>query len=124
MAEYSVKIAGASWELTPKDRVKFKDTGDATKLDTIVTEKTPLKGFVPTGYVILLVHNDRSSNPDYNQYIIIDNNGKKYVTGSDSFFNSFMNIWTELDEEDFSICIYKKESKNYKGKYFLSCSLE
>ena len=129
MAEFNVKIANASWDLTAKERVKYKDTGDAVKLDAVVTKDTPITGFSPVGYVVLDIHNDRATNPDYFNYVIIDQTGKKFVTGSDSFWNSFRNIWDELadleeDGENYTITIYKKESKNYKGKYFLSCSLE
>ena len=58
-------------------------------------------------------------------YVIIDKNGDKYVTGSLSFWNSFMDIYTEMlgEDEEWSIKAYKLDSKNYKGKKFLTCSI-
>lgn len=124
MEGYSVKIREASKELTPKERIKLKDTGLAVKLDEAVTSESTLV-IAPEGYVVLDVHNDKSENPDYQQYVIIDKTGKKYITGSPSFWSSFMGIWEEMagTGEDYEIAIYKMDSKNYKGKQFLTCTI-
>ena len=126
MNGYEVKIKEASCELTPKQKVMYKDTGDAVKLDEAVTEGNPL-AIEPIGYVVLQVHNDKSDNPDYEQFVILSADGTKYVTGSSSFWDSFMNIWRELggidSDEAWMINVFKSPSRNFKGKFFLSCSV-
>lgn len=123
---YEVKIKESSMELTAKQKVMYKDTSDAYKLDDVVKENEPL-AIEPIGYVVLSVHNDKSDNPDYDQYVILSADGSKYVTGSDSFFTSFINIWNELggieSDEAWMISVYKKPSTNFKGKFFLTCSV-
>lgn len=115
-------------ELTKKEKIAFKDLSDAYSLDSIVTESDD-KIITPVGYVIIDVHNEKSDNKDYTKFVIIDDNGNKYVTGSESFFDSFIDIWCDMigedekPEEDFEIKIYKKPSKNFSGKSFLTCSI-
>lgn len=122
MEGYSVQIKTTSMELSAKERVRIKDTSNAVKLDELAAEN---KVITPVAYAVLGIHNEKSENKDYEVYVIIDNNGTKYVTGSPSFFTAFKDIWDELadDGEGFSIEVYRLESKNYKGKYFLTCSL-
>lgn len=122
MEGYSVQIKTTSMELSAKERVRIKDTSNAVKLDELAAEN---KVITPVAYAVLGIHNEKSENKDYEVYVIIDNNGTKYVTGSPSFFTAFKDIWDELadDGEEFSIEVYRLESKNYKGKYFLTCSL-
>ena len=126
--EYSATIRETSMELTKKEKIAFKDLSDAYSLDSIVTESDD-KIITPVGYVIIDVHNEKSDNKDYTKFVIIDDNGNKYVTGSESFFDSFIDIWCDMigedekPEEDFEIKIYKKPSKNFSGKSFLTCSI-
>ena len=126
MNGYELKIKEASMELTPKQRVMYKDTSDAYKLDDVVKEGEAF-AIEPIGYCVLSVHNDKSDNPDYEQYVIMSADGSKYVTGSASFWNSFINIWNELggveSEEAWMITVHKKPSTNFKGKFFLTCSV-
>ena len=58
-------------------------------------------------------------------FIIIDENGQKYVTGSKSFWSSFRGIYDEMNgsDEEWGIKIFSSPSKNYKGKSFITCSL-
>lgn len=122
-ANYSVTIEEASMELNARAKIILKDTSDASKLDAIVDAE----GIVisPENYAILSIHNEKADDPDYKNYLIIDKDGNKYVTGSNSFWNSFKNIYDEMkaEGEDFEIKIYKLPSKNYNGKSFLTCSL-
>lgn len=124
---FEVRIVDTSMELTHKQKVALKDTSRAVKLDETCSEGNELQ-IKPTGYAILSIHNDKADNPDYTQYLIIDESGEKYVTGSSSFWHSFIDIWEEMtddteDNEEWSLIIYKKDSKNYKGKQFLTCSI-
>lgn len=123
MVGYSVEIKETSRVLTAKQRIALKDTSDAIKLDTVCDENDVI--IDPVDYAVLAIHNEKTDNVDYENYVIIDKNGDKYITGSQSFWNSFMNIYAEMlgEEEEWAIKAYKLDSKNYKGKKFLTCSI-
>lgn len=120
---FESKISESSRELSARDRIRLKDTTDAIKLDEATAEGELV--ITPKAYAILSVHNDKADDPDYEQYIIEGDDGQKYVTGSQSFWNSFKAIWDEMADEDeeYSIKAYRVPSKNYKGKDFLTCSI-
>lgn len=124
MIGYEVTIKEASMELTAKERIRLKDTSNAIKLDT-ATDEAPLT-IAPKAFAILSIHNEKSDNVDYLNYIIVDKDDNKYVTGSESFWSSFKSIWDEMENEpeEWELEIYKLDSKNYKGKKFLTCSLK
>lgn len=123
MEGYSVKIQFASKELTAKERVMLKDTTGAVSLDE-ATQGAPVV-IDPDFYATLLVHNEKAEDKDYKKHIIVDKAGTRYVTGSESFMSSFVNIMEEMDGsgEEFEIQAYRMPSKNYKGKEFLTCSI-
>ena len=125
MNGFNITIKETTAELTPKMRVMLKDTTNAIKLDEIANDTENLVKIQPKDYAILAVHNEKSDNKDYELYLIIDRDGTKYVTGSPSFWNAFLGIFEELadETEPWSIVVYKRDSKNYKGKQFLTCSL-
>lgn len=126
MTDYNVSIKESSKELTNRERIRIKDTSNAVKLDEAANGDSPLI-IEPDYYAVLEVHNEKSENKDYEVYIIVDTSGTKFVTGSTSFFTSFANIWSEMIDDDsdeaWQIEVYKKDSKNYKGKQFLTCSI-
>lgn len=122
---YTVTIKESTLELTARERIILKDTTNAIKLDNVVEEGKNLV-ITPTAYAVLAVHNENSVDKDYEQYLIIGSDGTKYVTGSSSFIDAFVNIWSEMraeTDDTFDITVYKVPSKNRPGKYFLSCSL-
>lgn len=121
MKGYATTIKEASRELTARERIKMKDTSDAIALDVACEGQAVV--IRPVGYAVLSVHNEKSDNIDYDQYIIESDNGDRYVTGSASFWDSFIDIFKEMGEEPFEIKAYKLDSKNYKGKQFLTCSI-
>ena len=123
MTGYSVEIKETSRELTAKQRIALKDTSDAIKLDLACDAEAVI--ITPDAYAVLGIHNEKSDNKDYENYILQDVNGEKFVTGSASFWNSFMDIYNEMagESEEWSIKAYKLDSKNYKGKKFLTCSI-
>lgn len=123
---FSATIIASSRELSTYDKVKYKDTRNAIKLDE-ATRDNPLR-IAPKEWVTLNIHNEASQDKDYMNFLVVDSEGKKYVTGSTSFVNSFMDIWDDLSEmiengEAFEIEIYQTDSKNYSGKKFITCSL-
>lgn len=125
MTGYSVKIREASKELTKKQRVMIKDTSDAIRLDSEVNGDGLL--IKPDYFVVLDVHNENSENVDYVNYIIVDTDGKKYLTSSEAFWSTFSDIWDEMTADDFDeeweLKCYKLNSKKYTGKQFLTCSV-
>lgn len=123
MTGYSVTISETSKELTARDRVAVKDTTNAVSLDD-ATKGSPLLIDLDY-YVVLDVHNEKSEDKDYRKYVVVDKEGTKYVTGSESFFSSLTEIVEEMagSGEDFQVEVYRKPSKNYKGKEFLTCSI-
>lgn len=123
MEGYSVSIKETSKQLSAKERIMFKDTTSAKKID----EESQNGDFIitPSFYGILEVHNEKSDNVDYENYVIVDESGEKYVTGSASFWSSFMDIAKEMEgeTEEWAVKVFRVPSKNYKGKDFLTCSI-
>ena len=128
-ANYSATISDTSMELTARERIMFKDTQNAVSLLDLAKEAKANDGKAIVenikGYVVLDIHNEKSDDVDYKNYLIVDGNGDKYVTGSQSFMNSFMDIFNEMKEETepWSIQLNLLPSKNYKDKEILTCSL-
>lgn len=123
MTGYSVTISETSKELTARARVAVKDTTNAVPLDDATKGSSLLIDL--DYYVALDVHNEKSDDKDYRKYVVVDKDGTKYVTGSESFFSSLVEIVEEMagSGEDFQVEVYRKPSKNYKGKEFLTCSI-
>ena len=127
-ANYSATIEESSRELTPKERVMFKDLGNAVNLNDYAKESivAGVKAIISVkDWAIIAVHNEASEDVDYKNYLLVDENGNKYYTGSVSFWNKFMDIYSEMKEvdEDWSIELNLVPSKKYAGKEALTCSL-
>lgn len=125
---YKAKVADSSRELTAKEKIMLKDISNAFSLDELTQEVqfNNEKLILNIDYYVTIdVHNDKADDKDYQQFILVDKDGKKYYTGSTSFINNFIDIFEELTEagEEVTIEIYRKESKNYKGKEFITCSV-
>lgn len=130
MENYSAKIIETTHELSARERILMKDTTNAQKIDVVIdtcAENGERLVINPVDYVILEIHNEKSKDrKDYKNYLIIDADGTKYVTGSPSFWASFKEIWDEMhaeSDEGFQIEVYKVPSKNYSGKDFITCSI-
>ena len=77
-------------------------------------------------HAVLAVHNEKSDNKNYTKVVVVDKNGDKFVTGSDSFKRAMEDIVDEMadaGETNFQLKVYRKPSKNYKGKEFITCSI-
>lgn len=123
MTGFEVTIRETSREISAKERVKIKDTTNAVKLDTAT--QSGRVNIVPDMYAILDIHNENGDDKDYVNYIIVDADGTKYVTGSESFWSSFINIYNEMkdESEEWSLEVYRVPSKNRPGKDFITCSI-
>lgn len=129
MNGYKATVRECSKEITAKERIMLKDTSNATSLDRLTQEANfnNEKVLINVDYYATLdIHNEKSDNKDYVNFIVVDKNGEKYVTGSQSFITSFIDIveeMTDAGETEIVVEVYRKESKNYKGKDFITCSI-
>lgn len=123
--DYNAKIRTCSKELSAKERIILKDTANATKLDTLL-EDGPIEIDIDY-YAVIDVHNEKAKNDkDYSQIVIVDKGGNKFTSGSNSLIEAITDMEDELADEgieDFTISVFRKPSKNYSGKYFITCSL-
>lgn len=129
MDGYKASVKECSKELTVKEKIALKDTSNAIGLD-FLTQEANFNGekvIIDVDYYATInIHNEKSDNKDYINFIVVAKDGTKYVTGSQSFISAFKDIATELaeaGETDMTIEVYRKESKNYKGKDFITCSI-
>lgn len=124
MAEYKAMVESASWEMTPREKLRYTDFTDVIQID----EATQAGDIIidVDKWLVVHVHNEKSDTIDYKKYVIIDQEGQAYVTGSESFWRSFIAIYEVMSDEEetvYSIKVYRRESKNYKGKDFLTCRI-
>lgn len=121
---YSAQITATyGVELTKKEQLALTIGDNSVALDAEAENGS----FVITGirgYAVLAIHNDKANgDKDYTKYIILTENGN-YSTGSESFMNTFIDIFENMEgEADWGIEVIRKPSKNYNGKYFLSCTV-
>ena len=126
MTNYTTSITESSKELSVREKIKLKDLTSAIAIDKVVEPEKPLV-IAPEFYAYLSIHNEKlpENEQDYKTMVIVDKSGTKYYTGSDSAISSFVDIFDEMIDtaEPFEIEFYKRESKNYSGKHFITCSL-
>lgn len=126
MTNYTTSITESSKEISVREKIKLKDLTSAIAIDKVVDPEKPLV-IAPDFYAYLSIHNEKlpENEQDYKTMVIVDKSGTKYYTGSDSAISSFVDIFDEMIDtaEPFEIEFYKKESKNYSGKHFITCSL-
>ena len=128
VSNYSATIIESSRELTAKERVMYKDLGNALSMVDYAKQCAEEGGKAIIDfkdYVIINIHNEKAEDVDYTNYLLIDRTGNKYYTGSQSFWNAFLNIYNEMKDEteEWGIELNLLPSKNYKGKEILTCSL-
>lgn len=124
--DYAVEIVSASRELTAKERVAAKFTSDCVRLDQATLESVEDVTIVPDYWVTLRVHNENAKNDkDYDQFIVADKDGTRYLTGSKSFIESFLSIMEEMKDVDepFKIVVNRIESTKRPGRQFLMAGI-
>lgn len=126
MKPYEVAIKESTKELTPKEKIKMKDLSNSLNLDTLTQSED--KVIIDYDYhVILGIHNEKSKDrPDYDNIVVVDKGGNKYNTGSKSFITALEEIIAEMTaagETEIQIEVYRRPSKNYSGKDFITCSI-
>lgn len=118
------KITYSSKPLSAKERIRIKDTINDVRLDDLTAEQGSVT--IPIDYyAVLAIHNDASESVDYTRVVVVALDGTHYVTGSPSFLQALKDIVDEMENEpeDYSIIVSRHESKNYKGKSFLTCTI-
>lgn len=127
-SNYTATITESSREFSAKERVMFKDLGNAESMIDYARAAMEQGGKATidvADFAVISIHNEATDDVDYTNYLLIDKNGNKYYTGSESFWNSFKNIYNEMkdSDEEWGIELNLLPSKNYKGKEILTCSL-
>lgn len=123
MANFKTTITRSNTELTAKQRIQLKDTADAISLNEVTKEGA----FILTPVVWAKLHvslETDATSKEYDQIVIVDAEGQKYSTGSDSFIRSFIDICEEMEDEDeeWAVKVFRLPSKNYSGD-FLTCTV-
>lgn len=120
--EAIIESCSKTEELTAREKIKFKDTSNAVRIDN----ETEKGSFIisPDFYVVVKIHNEKAKDDkDYYNYVIVDKDGKMYVTGSRGFFDTFTDIHNDMCGEEYELEIMRKPSKNREGKFYLSCAI-
>lgn len=121
-SNYKVTIIDSTRELTKREQVKYKELADAKSLDELSQEiENPI--IKVKDIIRVEIHNESSENKDYGVCVIVDKDDKIYTTSSSSFIEKAVDIYNELEGDDVDLKIIRKESKNFKGKQFITCTL-
>ena len=121
-ANYNVTIINSTRELTKREKVKYKELAGAKPLDELSQEiENPI--IKVKDLILLEIHNEASENKDYTVCVIVDKDDNIYTTSSASFTEKSFDIYNDLDGEDVDLKIIRKDSKNFKGKQFITCTL-
>lgn len=121
---YKAMVVDASWTMTAREKLRYTDLTDAIQLDEATQSGDVIIDV--DRWAVINVHNEKSDTVDYMKYVIIDKDEQVYVTGSESFWKSFVQIYLVMSDEGettYSIKVYRRESKNYKGKDFITCRI-
>lgn len=123
MQGYTVTVVETSKELTGKQKIQLKDTTDCVRLDHATLEGNVIIDV--DFWAELAIHNEKSDDKDYTNYVVVDKSGVRYVTGSEAFWSAFRNIFDDMSncDEEWSLKVYRKPSKNRQGKDFITCSV-
>lgn len=121
---YKAMVEDASWTMTAREKLRYTDLTDAIQLDEATQSGDVIIDV--DKWAVINVHNEKSDTVDYMKYVIIDKDEQVFVTGSESFWKSFVQIYEVMSDEgetSYSIKVYRRESKNYKGKDFITCRI-
>lgn len=121
--EYEATVISVSKEISAKEKIQLKDTSDAVKLD----KSTQCESVIidVDYYGVISVHNAAAENPDYEVYVVVDKDGTRYVTGSESFYSALEGIMSDMQDvnEEWQLKVYRRPSTKREGKEFITCSI-
>lgn len=123
---YRATIVEGAAGMTKKEQIMFLDLTDCVSLDE-ATKEGPIEidNIGDNSYAVINVHNEKAENKDYTVLVLIDEKGIRYRTGSESFYNAFRDIYDQMQGsgETWGVKAFRKPSKNYAGRDFLTCSV-
>lgn len=122
---YNVTIKETTRELTGKEKVALKLMQDTTSIDDMLDGESSLS--IDVDVVALIhVHNEKSDNAEYDVCIIKDKGGNMYKTSSESFISVVFDIIEDMEDvdEEWTLKVFKKPSNNFKGKFFITATVE
>lgn len=124
MEGFESKITACSnSEMSKRDQLKMMDLTNAIQLENAITANGQVE-ITPEIWAIVAIVNPRSKGEkEYTKFVLIDDAGKKWQTGSESFMQAFKQINDFMEGEPFSIVAYGVESKNFPGRNFLTCAI-
>lgn len=125
-----VSITRASRKFNSKEVLAITMSSNAAlKLDQLTQDGDEVI-IKPAAWCELTVEPD--GKDPFTQYIVIDDTGHLYATGSTTFWDTFQNIDQEMkraaaageeDAQDYEIRIFRMPSKKYTGKTFITCGI-
>ena len=118
---FSVEIIEATRELTKREKVFIKVLDSLKRVDEEL-ENGDFEMAV-TGYVHVRVHNENSSEKEYEKIIIMDDIGFSYITGSKTFIERIKDIWEDMEGEPFYVKVFQRDSKKYSGKKYITWNI-
>lgn len=125
-SNYKATIIEGATGLSKKEQLMFTDLTDCVSLDE-ATKESPvmIEDLGENCYALLEIHNEKSENVDYQVLIIIDKDGTRYRTGSQTFYSAFKLIYDMMNGsgETWGIKALRRPSKNYQGRDFLTCTV-
>lgn len=118
---YKSKVTRTSREISCKEKAMIKDFTECIQLVDALSQGDVVIDL--DLYADIEVHNEKSDNKDYIKRVLVDKDGTKYVTGSDTFMRTMDDIMEEMHEagEEWSLKVVERDSNNYKGKKFITC---
>lgn len=124
MEGFESKITACSnSEMSKRDQLKMMDLTNAIQLESAVNANGKVE-ITPQIWAVVEIINPRSKGEkEYTKFVLIDDVGQKWQTGSESFMQAFKQINDFMEGEAFSIEAYGVESKNFPGRNFLTCSI-
>ena len=118
---FSVEVIESTRELTKREKVFLKSFDSLRRIDEEL-ENGEFEMAV-AGYVHVSVHNENSSDKDYEKIVIMDDVGFTYITGSKTFIGRIKDIWEDMDGEPFCVRVFQRDSKKYSGKKYITCNI-
>ena len=111
---YKAKVVKATKEVSAREKIRLKNFSDFIQLDEATENDSAL---IDIDYVATVhVENDKSDNPEYYKQVYIDKNGQGYVSGSETLFRQFEDIYEEMKNEGLESRCTKHHLKTLKGK--------
>lgn len=129
---YESHIKFASRDLNPIEKIKMKDLASTLSLDDELKNAEGNKLLISPDLLLEIeIHNPKAKggSEDYTVFVVVDGEtGVRYRTSSESFKVAISDIWRELTEAgvaptEIKLLAFRKPSKNFAGKDFLTCTI-